>query len=186
MKVLSRLRIKAADTGKYKPGEFGYWWTVNEGNDDIEGKVYDRYIICSEKNLTSLRGCPKEVKGDFFCDQNKLTSLEFCPEKVKGYFDCSHNKLTSLKGAPKQAGSKFYCSDNKLTTLKGSPEIVGGDFDCSHNKLTSLEGTPKEIFGSLNISNFNSLGGIDKLKELGIHIHGFIYSDGKKIKYDWE
>ena len=150
MKVLSRLNIKtkAADnTGKYKPGEFGYWWTVEKGNDDIEGKVYDRYIICSEKNLTSLRGCPKEVKGDFFCSQNKLTSLEGGPQKVGGYFDCSNNKLTSLKGAPKQVGGGFYCSNNKLTTLDGAPEKVG-DFICVNNRLKDLKGAPKEITGN--------------------------------------
>ena len=31
MKVLSRIKMKAAtDTGKYNPGDFGYWWTVEK------------------------------------------------------------------------------------------------------------------------------------------------------------
>ena len=42
-------------------------------------------------NLTTLRGCPKEVKNDFSCSQNKLTSLKFSPEKVGGKFHCSGN-----------------------------------------------------------------------------------------------
>ena len=130
------------ENSKYKPGEFGYWWTVNKGEDDIEGKVYKGNIGCIEKNLTSLRGCPKEVTGN------------------------------------------FYCSYNELTSLEGAPEIVRGNIFTKNNPFTSLDGLPKSIFGNLNISNFNSLGGIDKLKELGIHLYGYIYSDGKKIKYD--
>ena len=107
MKVLSRLNIKtkaATDTGKYKLGEFGYWWTVEQGNDDIEGKVYKGDIDCRNENLTSLRGCPKEVKGSFYCYGLGLTSLKDCPEKAGKDFMCHHNQLTSLKGGPKEVG----------------------------------------------------------------------------------
>ena len=45
---------------KYKKGEFGYWWTVEKGNKDIEGKVYAGSIACYCSSLTSLKGAPKK------------------------------------------------------------------------------------------------------------------------------
>lgn len=42
-------------------------------------------------NLTTLRGCPKYVGGDFECTNNKLTSLEYAPKYVGGSFSCEHN-----------------------------------------------------------------------------------------------
>jgi hypothetical protein len=130
---------------KYKEGEFGYWWTVINGNKDIEGKVYAGSIACYHSSLTSLKGAPKEVGGSFYCSGNALTSLKGAPEKVGGNFDCYNNALTSLKGVPKEVGGGFDCSYNKLTSLKGVPEKVGGYFDCSGNALTSLKGAPKEV-----------------------------------------
>ena len=130
---------------KYKEGEFGYWWTVINGNKDIEGKVYAGSIACYHSSLTSLKGAPKEVGGSFYCYNNALTSLKGAPEKVGGNFDCYNNALTSLKGVPKEVGGGFDCSYNKLTSLKGVPEKVGGYFDCSGNALTSLKGAPKEV-----------------------------------------
>lgn len=46
---------------KYKKGEFGYWWTVEKGNKDIEGKVYAGSIACYCSSLTSLKGAPKKL-----------------------------------------------------------------------------------------------------------------------------
>ena len=41
--------------------------------------------------LTSLKGAPKEVGGDFWCSYNQLTSLEGAPREIGGGFDCSNN-----------------------------------------------------------------------------------------------
>ena len=159
---------------KFKKGEFGYWWTVINGNKDIEGKVYAGSISCRCSSLVSLKGAPKEVVGGFYCNDNALTTLKgapekvggnfYCsgnaltslkgaPEKVGGYFDCYKNALTSLKGAPKEVGDGFDCSYNKLTSLKGAPEKVGGYFYCYNNALTSLEGAPKEVCGNFYCYN---------------------------------
>ena len=113
------------------------------------GKV-GGYFTCSESNLTSLEGSPKEVGGEFACDDNQLTTLKGAPEKVGGYFDCHLNKLTSLECSPREVGGSFYCYDNKLTTLKGAPRKVKGGFFCFNNELTSLEGCPKEVGGSFH------------------------------------
>ena len=132
---------------KYKEGEFGYWWTVINGNKDIEGKVYAGSIFCRCSSLISLKGAPKEVGGGFDCSYSNLTSLKGAPEKVGGYFDCSGNALTSLKGAPEKVGGYFDCSGNALTTLEGAPEKVGGYFYCYNNALTTLKGAPEKVSG---------------------------------------
>ena len=38
------------------------------------------YFYCSNNNLTSLEGCPKEVGGDFYCSYNKK---QFTEEEVR-------------------------------------------------------------------------------------------------------
>jgi len=153
MKILNRLRIKAAtDTGKYNPGEFGYWWTVEKKKKDIEGTVYKGSIDCRGYKLTSLKGCPNEVTKDFACSGNSLTSLEGAPQKVGGDFDCYNNELTSLKGSPEIVGGNFNCSHNKLTSLEGGPKEVYGDFNCKDNdELNLLRGT--RVRGKIYINN---------------------------------
>ena len=77
-------------------------YTINsDGTVDVNGTVYLKSSLlreipiqfgavgsfyCNHNLLTSLEGCPKEVKGDFFCENNKLTSLEGCPEKNRWTF----------------------------------------------------------------------------------------------------
>ena len=121
-------------------------------------------FYCSDNNLTSLEGAPKEVTGCFNCYCNNLTSLEGVPKEVGGYFNCSDNNLTSLEGAPKEVGGGYYCNYNNLTSLEGAPKEVEGDFDCSDNNLTSLEGAPKEVGGDFDCygNNLTSLEGAPK------------------------
>ena len=166
MKTFKQFLMEAKETtSKYKKGEFGYWWTVIEGKEDIEGKVYDGDIYCYKQELTSLKGAPKEVSGDFYCDGNELTSLEGGPKEVKGDFHCNFGILTSLKGAPEKVGGDFECKGNKLTSLKGSPKYISRNFNCSGNKLISLEGAPKEIKNSFNCkgNKLTSLKGCPKI-----------------------
>jgi len=73
------------------------------------------------------------VNGYFECSNNQLTSLNGSPKEVKGYFDCSYNQLTTLNGSPKEVKGNFYCSYNLLTSLEGAPKEVDGDFYCGNN-----------------------------------------------------
>lgn len=139
MKILSRLNLQAA-TSKYKKGEFGYWWTVEQGNADIEGKVYPKSIYASLKGLTSLKGAPKEVKGYFMCDNNKIVSLKGSPKKVTGIFNCGDNPLTSLKGGPEYVGESYMCGGTYISDFDGLAKEIGKDLYCQKNpKLKSLE-----------------------------------------------
>ena len=114
------------------------------------GKVSGNFY-CSNNQLSSLEGCPKEVGISFICSNNQLTSLEGSPEKVGLDFHCSNNQLISLEGCPKKVNGNFDCSNNNLTTLEGGPSSVGGSFNCSNNQLTSLEGCPEELQGKNTI-----------------------------------
>jgi hypothetical protein len=99
---------------------------------------------CSDNQLTSLTGAPREVGGDFWCYDNQLTTLQGAPQEVGGDFRCDNNKLTTLQGAPQKVGEGFYCRSNELTSLTGAPRVVGGDFDCDKNdNLFSLLGLPQ-------------------------------------------
>ena len=95
---------------------------------------WDGDFYCSYKQITSLKGCPKEVRGSFHCSKNYLTSLEHAPLQVGNNFKCSHNQLTSREHGPLQIGGDFYCSNNQLTSLEFLPE-VNGDIRCWGNKF---------------------------------------------------
>ena len=170
-------KVQNKNTGKYKEGEFGYWWTVTEGKDNVENQTYSGNINCHGRKLTSLRGAPREISGKFDCASNNLTSLEGAPEYVGGMFDCAHNQLTSLEGAPKSVGGWFNCSDNKLTTLESVPKSVGGWFNCHSNQLISLEGAPEYVGRDFDCSynKFTSLKGAPK------EVNGFFWCDHNQL-----
>jgi hypothetical protein len=48
------------------------------------------FLVCNSA-LTTLRGCPQEVTGEFNCEFNKLKSLKYAPKIVRGRFACSDN-----------------------------------------------------------------------------------------------
>ena len=86
-----------------------------------------------------------KCKYVFYCNHANMTSLRGCPKEVGGIFDCSNNRLKTLNGGPKEVGGNFYCYENKLTSLKGSPEYIKNIFNCSHNKLKSFKDGPRYI-----------------------------------------
>ena len=108
-------------------------------------KIWGGDFSCSECNLTSLKGCPEEIKGDFSCSRNQnLTSLEFGPNIVNGDYRCINCDLTSLKGCPEEINGIFDCSFNKnLTSIEFGPKIVNGDYRCNCCNLTSLHNIHK-------------------------------------------
>ena len=128
----------------------------------INGNLYDLSI-----NITSLKGAPQKVGGEFDCSNTKIkslegapqevsrfrcmntriTSLEYAPQKVSGDFICSQTDITSLKYAPQEVGGNFKCSNTKIKSLEGAPREVSGDFDCFNTKIKSLKGAPQKVGG---------------------------------------
>ena len=41
------------------------------------------YYDCSTNKLTTLKGCPKNLGGDFYCRSNQLKYLDFLPTEIK-------------------------------------------------------------------------------------------------------
>jgi len=157
------------DISKYKEGDFGYWWTITEGNYDIEDEPYFDDIDCSLTNITSLKGCPLKTHN-FICSYNKLESLEYAPRETKnflcignkltnllyspkiieGIFDISSNNLTTLEGCPNVISGSFNIFGNKLKSLSDGPDVVDGYYNCAYNELTTLEGCPTIVYDTFD------------------------------------
>jgi hypothetical protein len=81
----------------------------------LRGKKLSTYrkiegdLDLSQKKLTSLIGCPKEVSGHFKCDYNNLETLEGCPEEVEVFY-CTGNAIKNLHDIHKHLLSCKYIS----------------------------------------------------------------------------
>jgi hypothetical protein len=87
----------------------GTWALNSEGKVDVDGDVN---IV--RLGITQLPVKFGKVSGSFYCSYNNLTSLEGCPDEVRWSFDCDDNNLTSLEFAPSYVGGWFYYSNNPL------------------------------------------------------------------------
>jgi hypothetical protein len=127
------------------------------------GNVYGDFL-CHSK-LTSLRGSPTYVAGDFNCYGNQLTSLKHGPAQVGGDYTCPENVLTSLKGSPTIINGNFNCFLNQLKSLSHGPIKVNGSYYAYHNELVTLEGSPDFVGGSFNVGSneFSNLVGCPKV-----------------------
>ena len=123
-------------------------YTINpDGSIDVYGNVF-----LYKKGLTELPLTFNKVTGYFDCSVNDLTTLKGSPKWVDGDFYCSwnNNKLTSLEFSPDYVGNDFYCSHSGLTDLIGSPKYIGGDFVCGHiPELINPRGCPEKMGGVL-------------------------------------
>jgi len=148
---------------KYKEGDFGYWWTVTEGNDDIEGEVYDGDIDCSFEKISSLKGCPDTVVGAFDCSNNKLTTLKYSPEIVSNLY-VSYNQLSSLQYIP-YSKTSINCSVNPLSkpdSLVGLQDIVEHVLNLTNCELISTKGLSTKIKADLELAYNNLIQFEDK------------------------
>jgi len=105
--------------------------------------VVKGHFNCEENNLTTLEGCPKEVRSYFDCSYNQLISLEHSPKIVEGDFICwSNYYITSLEGLENTyiTGRLDVCGCDNLYSLKGFPKKVGS-FDCSGTPLSPIYNT---------------------------------------------
>lgn len=114
----------------------------------------------SYTNIKSLRGCPREVIGDFncmFCPN--LKNLEGAPEIVYGSFYCNNcRNLESIKGAPRQVHAFLMDTCPKVKSLEGAPINVESNFVCTEcYNLVSLEGAPKTIGGRFSCAHCRNL-----------------------------
>ena len=71
---------------------------VDDKKVDLFDFIKDGHFICRFNRW----------KGNFNCSDSNLTSLEGAPREVGGGFDCCSNNLISLEGAPEKIGGDFY------------------------------------------------------------------------------
>ena len=110
-------------------------YTINsDGTIDIDGDV-----DLSNIKLTKLPFKFGKVTGYFTCSNNQLISLEGCPREVDGYFSCANNNLVNLIGGPIEVGGSYYCQGNHLESLEGCAGDIGAYLECSVNKLEMLD-----------------------------------------------
>lgn len=117
---------------------------------DLSDETYtgDSIFIDANSGVTSLKGAPKKVNGDFII-RCSIKSLKGSPEEVTGRFSVVGSALQpimlkSLDGAPKKVGS-FTCRLVDLDSLKGAPQEIEDKVDCSWNRLSSLKGLPEGL-----------------------------------------
>ena len=121
-------------------------------------------FIMNANNLISLEGGPKsnESMKYLIASNSNLKSLKGCPEETSD-FDASECGLESLEGAPREVNGSFNVSINNLKSLEGSPDKVLGMYDCSFNDIKDVTGISRYIEGNLEIEDnpIESLKGFD-------------------------
>lgn len=98
--------------------------------------------------ITTLRGCPKIVKGDFIAENIGIDSLIGSPQRVEGDFIVKRNEIKSFEGMPQYIGGLFNISNNELTDdawdyAKDNIEGEFGDYNIKNNRFYKYT---KELF----------------------------------------
>ena len=114
-------------------------------NDQFEWDTIDGSFLIRSKNITSLKGCPKVINGQFsIFNAQSLKTLEYFPTFVKydiRIIGCTD--LTSLKGMPKRINGPLHIITCALKDLKGCPnKIKNGLFMTTCWDLKSMDGCP--------------------------------------------
>ena len=114
-------------------------------NDLFEWDTIDGNFYISSKSITSLKGGPKVINGQFALFSTKsLKTLEYFPTSVKydiRIIGCTD--LTSLKGMPKSINGPLHVINCALKDLKGCPnKIKNGLFMTTCWDLKSMVGCP--------------------------------------------
>lgn len=108
-------------------------------------------IQLTNQGLTELSGLPDTVKS-LDCSVNQLTSLKGCPQTIRGDFICQNQTaLVSFEGSPKYIAGNCNLQENQLSSFDGLQITVMGTFDISYNRFTSLKDIHKHVLGARSI-----------------------------------
>ena len=104
-------------------GFFTTIWKENLPNYIQFNKIDGNFLFSEKQKVTSLKGCPKIVNGEFYCNSNDLKNLIGGPKIVAGNYICSLNPhIKSLEGLAKKIGGMFACNNKSGLTEKDIPE----------------------------------------------------------------
>lgn len=85
-------------------------------------------LLFGTNRISSLEGYGLENIQffNFYCEANNLTSLKGSPTRITGNYDCSGNPITSFVGGPIFVSGDFYAGDmTNLISLEGFPKRIG-------------------------------------------------------------
>lgn len=185
IKEASSIRIRDCQNIKYLnscPDTVSIFRIMHCGLVSLEGgpEKAGEYLVCDNK-LTSLKGAPEEVKGDFIIDNNPITSLKGGPKTAHRYL-CNNTNIKTLEGGPENAKSFSCWGCPNLTSLKGIEDSDIEFFHCYNTNITSLEYCPNAKVincGGTKLTNLKflpktttnlTIDGIKTLKSLdGLH-----------------
>jgi hypothetical protein len=106
-------------------GFFATDWDKNFPDYIQFNECYGSFQISAidEGYMTSLRGCPRIVRGDFECCRQQLKNLVGGPEEVHGKYVCSCiETLKSLEGLAKYIGEYLACNNKSGLTINNIPK----------------------------------------------------------------
>ena len=130
-------------------------YTIKDGLVNVDGNVDLGFNKLTELPLRFGR-----VSGHFDCrSNNELTSLKGSPLYVGGNFNCGSNNLTNLKYSPMEVGGGYYCHGNQLKTLRGLEE-------CFFMKKIYCGGSPVDELFSLFVDKEWSCADVNRLNDL--------------------
>lgn len=112
------------------------------------------------KGITDLSGSPEYIGGVFTCSNNStLTSLKGCPKRVDGDFSAFSTGISHIDDFPEHVGGGVNISGCKnLVDFTGLPDTINGYLDIGFCDVKSLDGLPSDIKGNLIIRNLKCNG----------------------------
>jgi hypothetical protein len=129
-------------------------YTINsQGEVDVTGEVHYRGQLeqlpvkfgtvsgnfwASEKNLSSWKNFPREVKGLLVLDNNNLSDWQGCLKKTLSLV-MEGNPITSLEGMPSVSGS-LDLTGCDLKNLQGISGYINSWVSVKYNPLESFDG----------------------------------------------
>ena len=82
------------------------WLEIEDTEIPVQfNEVNGDFDLTGSKNLTSLKGSPINVFGNFFCAELSLTTLLGAPDYIQDNFVCHGNPISSLEGMPDVMGN---------------------------------------------------------------------------------
>jgi hypothetical protein len=98
-----------------------------------------------------------DITGDFDCFiSSQMSSLKGCPDEVGGDFRCSSKDITTLKGSPKKVGADFICVGPEIPSLEG----IGKDYLQEINgelHLNNFKGLTSHMLGIMRIKKLKRI-----------------------------
>jgi hypothetical protein len=107
------------------------------------------------------------VEYEFGLSNNSLTSLKGCPHTVGGDFHCDFNMIESLEGGPKVfKGSVYNCRNNNIKSFEGFPELFSEHMvlECRNNPIYSFLDKFPDIIKAIPLLNEWEVIDVDKME----------------------